>query len=696
MEKNIPRASIHVGEDKKSFSAQVSDEAERRGWDEKRYQLKNAEEDKNNHYNFSRKRLNFEIAKGGKIVPLGSNPMPLHKRLQQRYDELGFKPYMDAEHPGQVSRNTPNCVVNILFGGDHDVMKRLAFGDQELNTSDPYADHSNIVLKQAVYDWALDTYRFACRKWGEENVIGFCVHCDETGIHAHVLTVPVEQVKKRGRIGSVYVRNDNPEVRLFTKAWKALPKEERANYTKQEATKEKTECVSYAKVWGETRKEKSEYLTQLHTDYHNEVGCKYGLERGIPYEELSEEEKRERRHKDKVTLEAERQAKASIEQAKQEKEQLESENKVLASENASMRIENKELADQKELATEELSEVNEQLQSANDELASTNAQTEEARKDLHAAQSGFMAKIFTPGKRKKEEEEKHVAAVEEGKRSVMDAIIKAAQLRFSKPPTPEWLGKYLRELYNNYNSLEQQGKEKDATIAEKDKTIKDLNAKVTNLTSEVNGLKYNITLIDANAVASLRQELESQTRRADNAESQLRYMLLVPQIREIWDEYQKHLVRFNGQLGSWVRASLHSIRQYALENDHSLLYAEEERIISMGIIAKALHRGLDCTSISAREDAVSSILSDVRWSGITSFAKELTELRIHQLNEELTITSELVNEVVILASGGYNIGNGGGGGNDKNDLRWDGVTQDDIERAIYLYAKGKKGGLKMT
>ena len=130
MGKNIPRASIHVGEDKKSFSAQVGNEAERRGWDEKRYQIKNAEEDKNNHYNFSRKRLNFEVTKGAKIVPLGSNPTPLHIRLQQRFDELGFKPYMDADRPGQVSKNTPNCVVNIIFGGDHDVMKRLAFGNQ--------------------------------------------------------------------------------------------------------------------------------------------------------------------------------------------------------------------------------------------------------------------------------------------------------------------------------------------------------------------------------------------------------------------------------------------------------------------------------------------------------------------------------------------------------------------------------------
>ena len=312
MERNIPRAAIHVGTDKKSFSSQVGNEAERRGWDEKRYQLKNADIDKNNHYNYSRKRLNFEIVKGGKIVPLGSQSVPLHERLQHRLDELGFKPYMDAKRPDQVSRNSPNCTVGIIFSGDHDVLNRLAFGEQKLNTSDPNADHSNVTLQKGIYDWALDTYRFVCEKWGEENVIGFDVHCDETSIHAHVQTIPVEKVKKRGRIGSKYVNKNNPDIVLSTKEWRALPKEERDNYTKQTASKDYVECVSYAKVWGETRKAKSEYLSQLHTDYHNAVGCKYGLARGIPYNELSEEEKRGRRHKNKVVLEAERQAKAAL------------------------------------------------------------------------------------------------------------------------------------------------------------------------------------------------------------------------------------------------------------------------------------------------------------------------------------------------------------------------------------------------
>lgn len=312
MQSNIPRAAIHVGKDKKSFSAQVGNEAERRGWDENVYRLKNADKEKNNHYNFSRKNLNFEIVKDGKIVPLGSNPIPLHERIQMRLDELGFKPYMDARHPDQVSKNSPNCTVGMIFSGDHDVLYNLAFGNQRIDTANPDADHSHIVLQQGIYKWAKDTYDFACRKWGEENIVSFAVHCDETSIHAHVQTIPVEKVKKRGRIGSKYVNKNNPDIVLSTKEWRALPKEERDNDTKQTASKDYVECVSYAKVWGETRKAKSEYLSQLHTDYHNEVGRKYGLARGIPYNELSEEEKRGRRHKNKVVLEAERQAKAAL------------------------------------------------------------------------------------------------------------------------------------------------------------------------------------------------------------------------------------------------------------------------------------------------------------------------------------------------------------------------------------------------
>ena len=134
---NIPRAAIHVGAPAKSFSAAEGNEPERRGWDEKAYRLKN--QDTNNHYDFTRKHLNFEINGKGQIISLGSNPVPLHERLQKRLDELGFKTYKDKNNPLGISDNSPNCTVGIIVSGDHDLLTRLAFGN---HTAYPYPDHT--------------------------------------------------------------------------------------------------------------------------------------------------------------------------------------------------------------------------------------------------------------------------------------------------------------------------------------------------------------------------------------------------------------------------------------------------------------------------------------------------------------------------------------------------------------------------
>ena len=65
---------------------------------------------------------------------------------------------------------------------------------------------------------------------------------------------------------------------------------------------------------------------------------------------------------------------------------------------------------------------------------------------------------------------------------------------------------------------------------------------------------------------------------------------------------------------------------------------------------------------------MTSLLSDVNWDESTPYGQELGELRVHQLNKELSITSELIDQVIILASGGYNTGaSGGGGGSDNSD-----------------------------
>lgn len=615
MEMNKPRASIHVGADKKSFSVQMGNEAERRDWDEKRYHSKNAETEKKNHYNFSRKHLNFEITKGCKVMPLGSNPIPLHQRLQQRHDELGFKPYMYAKHPNQVAPNSPNGLVNIIFGGDHEVMKRLAFGEQQIDTSDPYADNSHIKLMPAIYEWAKDTYQFCCRMWGEENIIGFDVHCDETGVHAHALTVPVEQVKKRGRIGSQYVNKNNPDKVLSTKEWKALPKEERSNYIKTESTKGVVERISYAKVWGETAKEKSEYLSDLHTKYYNEVGKKYGLERGIPYQELSEEEKRERRHKSKVVLEAERQAKQAIAEA----EKLKAEIEVEAS-----------------IATQ---------------------QKEKAQKELKSAQSGFLAKIFQPGKYKKEEAEKIKESYNAGVKETIGNFIKASGLKWKSEPTAEILGRQYRMLWDTNKDLSNELKTKEEIISSKDVEIRGLRAKVTTLTEEVNGLKYRLTLIDENAVERLRNAKNAETVRADKAESELHslrstYQNLLEKWNSLWNEpefneaarkvkerkeHEARLAaekqdRYQNILNRFIAEGRAALRAFALTT-RTNFNDKEATSIYYGIMAVACKMELDLGTKEGITSAVNNFLSGVSWYDCSKFNVECVTSWTHLFAE---------------------------------------------------------------
>ena len=64
---------------------------------------------------------------------------------------------------------------------------------------------------------------------------------------------------------------------------------------------------------------------------------------------------------------------------------------------------------------------------------------------------------------------------------------------------------------------------------------------MTTLTEEVNGLKYRLTLIDADAVDRLRTAKNTETARADKAESELKtlrsnYEILSQKWNEIWNE----------------------------------------------------------------------------------------------------------------------------------------------------------------
>lgn len=602
MERNIPRAAIHVGTDKKSFSSQVGNEAERRGWDEKRYQLKNADIDKNNHYNYSRKRLNFEIVKDGKIVPLGSQSVPLHERLQHRFDELGFKPYMDAKRPDQVSRNSPNCTVGIIFSGDHDVLNRLAFGEQKLNTSDPNADHSKVVLQKGIYDWALDTYRFACEKWGEENVIGFDVHCDETSIHAHVQTVPVEQVKKRGRIGSKYIHKDNPENVLTYTEWRALPKEERDNYTKSEAAKGVVERVSYAKVWGERAKDKSQYLSQLHTDYYNKVGHKYGLARGFSYDELSEEEKLGRKHKNKVVLEAERQAKVALDKVEKYA--------VLAT------IDKKELTipllNIKAPVQEAMNAVKKELAIPIPTLIGQKTWREERVANIYAAIKALVAAINAERDKQNEDVRKSVnktytyymqnlnKQIEENKslRAENDA------LKTENDKVKQHISQLDEKAVERVTTQLVYAKEELASAKSYNTTLMEM---YNDLKARWNAIWQEPEMTDAWRRVEARKEEDAKEKARQEAEAKR--------------ESMARQNRYIGVLDKFIHEGHEALSSFA-KTDRVNFNEKESASIYYGIMASAVKHNIGLDFKACIESAAKSFLSGMSWKGFTDFKQE--------------------------------------------------------------------------
>jgi peptidoglycan hydrolase CwlO-like protein len=306
-----PKAAVH-GQPQKAFSKNASDENERWRWEQEMYARKNADLDKNNHYDYSRKRLNFEIVKG-EIKPLGLQDKRLHERLQDKLEELGFKCYKDG------AQNMPNSCVDWVFSGDHDRMCEMAFGasykdidytaekdnSEAVKNTDAYkftASGYSLGAMPNIYQWALDSYRFACEKWGEDYIIGAEVHLDETTPHMHLLMVPVAERKTRGRTSTKYQKKSDLSVIIKKKEYETLSDAEKANYAP--VTKASKKLVSYSGVFGDNYGERKQYMKDFHTEYHEKVGQKYGLERGDDLDLLDPEERRKRRHMRKDQLHA--------------------------------------------------------------------------------------------------------------------------------------------------------------------------------------------------------------------------------------------------------------------------------------------------------------------------------------------------------------------------------------------------------
>lgn len=679
---DIPRAAIHVGAPAKSFSLAEGNEPERREWDETTYRLKN--QDKNNHYDFSRKQLNFEINSKGQIVPLGSNPVPLHERLKQRLDELGFKPYKDKNNPLGNPDNSPNCTVGIIVSGDHDVLARLAFGDQDVDYT-IRRSNAGIRLQQGIKDWAMDTYQWACRRWGAENIIAFDVHNDETTPHIHIQTIPVARTKARGRASVKYVRKDDKTKVLSQKEWKKLPEKLRAEYIRTEQERREKESVSYARVWGEDKYAVGRTYHQMHTDYYNEVGRKYGLERGEDISILPVEERRGRVHKNKAVLEAERQAKESIAKSEADKEQLVLQKNRLEGEVGQIQQKKKELDGKITL----LMDYADKLDIKKEDLKVPALKTSEIVTDAIKAINGELDAAI-PAFKQKEWRAQRKSAIKTILTNMQDEIFKTQELKEKE------ILELGRSLYNS-------AMKKTAELIKQNKILHAENESKQKeneeLKMENDELRTKISMMDETAISNLRkqknteiQRLQDQLsesrrtasyyevmagrekKRADNAEELLNDMFSIPKIKEIWS-IQQHIRDFEHLLKTWINNAIDAIMAFA-QSHLSIFTPEQEKDIAFGIIAEAVRCDLDPIDEEQRKTATNRILDRMNWtgSGLTEGMYNLAVLRIHQLCEEMTVPKELMKNLYLMAGGRGGISTGGGGPSGEL-TNWDGTKK---------------------
>lgn len=693
---NVPRAAIHVGAPAKSFSAAEGYEPERRGWDEKTYRLKN--QDTNNHYDYSRKHLNFEINGNGEIVPLCSDPVPLHERLQKRLDELGFKPYTDKNNPLGTSDNSPNCTIGIIVSGDHNVLTRLAFGDQDVDFT-LQKSNAHVVLKQGIKDWAMDTYHWACDRWGAENIIGFDVHLDETTPHIQIQTIPVAKTKARGRVSAKYVHKDDKSKVLSYKEWKKRPEEIRSNFVRTEVERREKECVSYARVWGEDKYAVGKTYYQMHTDYYNEVGRKYGLERGDDIAMLPGEERRERVHKNKAVLEAERQAKDTIVRIQMENERLEGQKKKMANEVQDMRRQKDRLEEQKDKLEGEIEnkeQHKERLEGNISQLEDYAAALDIKEEDLIVPTLNTNPLVKEAWDDIKEELSKPIPTFgqkewREERRKAIKTILTELQTALMEAKEA-----HNKDILKLGKSLYRKAMQKASAIIEQNKQLIKENGR---LTEENDVLRKRIASIDENAIARLRdkkdaeiKELQEQLgkaeseavrsgnkaysehQRAENAESQVREMLGIPEIKEIWESIQQNKEAFSKQIDKWIKDGVAAIRNYADGKDNDF-QPEAGNAVAWGIIAEAFRYGLDPTDKKQRKMAAAYLLEKVSWTGISSdFKISLTASRTQQLCDAMTIPKDLMSGLLLAAGGRGTIGVGGGGSTSEL-TNWDGTKK---------------------
>ena len=190
--------------------------------------------------------------------------------------------------------------------------------------------------------------------------------------------------------------------------------------------------------------------------------------------------------------------------------------------------------------------------------------------------------------------------------------------------------------------------------------------------AEIKELQERLGKAESEAVRS-GNKAYSEHQRAENAEKQVREMLDIPEIKEIWESIQQKKEDFSKQINKWIEDGVAAIRNYADGKDIDF-QPKQGNSVAWGIIAKAVEYGLDPTDEKQRRMATAYLLEKVSWTGMSEFKAGLTASRTRQLCGAMTVTKDLMANLLLAAGGRGSVGVGGGGSNGEL-TNWDGTKK---------------------
>lgn len=153
---------------------------------------------------------------GNPIVNHEKPDRSLEDRIYGRINEVGAKVRRDRQETSvERGRNTKEsvCCEGMILQVSHERSLELLAEDGMLDKNGQIRKDRQLPTDGKVYSMFMDMYKFACDRFGAENVVGACIHLDEYTPHMHVFVVPITMKEKRYAGKTLTDEEGNPVVR---------------------------------------------------------------------------------------------------------------------------------------------------------------------------------------------------------------------------------------------------------------------------------------------------------------------------------------------------------------------------------------------------------------------------------------------------------------------------------------------------